>query len=187
MKTQMKMVMHNNRIELKINATTIRSAEIAESSIKAPLINQECSEIDIKIQINNNPTTAIIDTGSPITVISKRLYNSLEKSFSEENIAISGLKKTSVFKTFALFSCESNGTIETLCEFDVKLIHADFQCISPLIVTSNLAHDCFIGMNVLTKWPTMNNAINVLRKVKLNKNDTNFNLNLTSTRLHNIC
>ena len=95
----------------------------------------------------------------------------------------SGLKKTSV----ALFSCESNGAIETLGECDVKLIHADFQCISPVIVASNLAHDCLIGMNVLTKWPTMNNAINVLRRVKINKIDSNFNPSLTSTRLHNIC
>ena len=115
--------MHNNQIELKINATTITKAEIAGSSIKATLINQDCSKIGIKIQINNKPISAIIDTGSPVTVISKRLYNSLEKSFSEANKKLSsGLKKTSV----ALFSCEPNSSIETLGECDVKLIHGDF-------------------------------------------------------------
>ena len=65
------------------------------------------------------------------------------------------------------FSCEAVEAMNTICECHVLIKHKEFQCLSPVIIAVDLAHDCLISMNVLVMWSTMSDAIDVLMKARL--------------------
>ena len=157
-----------------------------DQTARAEVYDPECKEIAIPINVNDAVATAIIDTGSPVTVISKGLYERMgEELIDQKSKVKSNLKETSI----KLFSCEVDKALNTLGECDVMLRHDQFNCISPVIVAVDLAHDCLIGMNVLVLWPKKRNAIDVLLKVRLqSKNaDPKFEADTQATRLNNIC
>ena len=107
------------------------------------MYDPNCKEIAVNINVNDSTAVAIIDTGSPVTVISKGMFERMGVEFEEnKSLVKSNLKKSSV----KLFSCEVDKALETLGECDVMLRHDQFQCISPVIVAVDLAHDC---LNVL--------------------------------------
>ena len=108
-----------------------------------------------------------------------------EEFIDQQSTVKSNLKSTSI----KLFSCEVDKSLNTLGECDVMLRHDRFNCISPVIVAVDLAHDCLIGMNVLVFWPTMRNAIEVLLKARLQSTnvDPKFESDTQATRLNNIC
>ena len=54
---------HNNRIEIKINATITDHSSSEQETPVAPLINKDCQEISIKVSLNGHTTNAIIDMG----------------------------------------------------------------------------------------------------------------------------
>ena len=150
------------------------------------MYDPNCKEIAVNINVNDSTAVAIIDTGSPVTVISKGMFERMGVEFEENKIKIkSNLKKSTV----KLFSCEVDKALETLGECDVMLKHDQFQCISPVIVAVDLAHDCLIGMNVLVLWPTMRDAIEVLLKARQHNSNDNrkFESDSKATRLNNIC
>ena len=89
----------------------------------------------------------------------------MRKKFEDvDNCIMSTLIKPSV----SLYSSELVSEISTLGECDVKLKFKDFECISTVIVAKNLAYECLLGMNVLTKWPAMREAIKIMAKVSGN-------------------
>ena len=148
--------MHNNRIEIKINATITEHSSSEQDTPVAPLINKECQEISIKVSLNGHSTNAIIDTGSPVTVISKRFFDQMSKTFKEgDSTTKSEIKKSSV----SLYSCEAESAVSTIGECVVLLEHRGSNCVSSVIVAKNLAHECLLGMNVLTKWPVTKDEI----------------------------
>ena len=79
--------------------------------------------------------------------------------------------------------------MNTMGECDVLIKHKEFQCLSPVIIAEDLAHDCLIGMDVLVMWPTMRDAIDVLMKARLGDKERNsgFKSDSTATRLNNVC
>ena len=107
-----------------------------------------------------------------------------EEFIDQKSKVKSNLKETSI----KLFSCEVDKALNTLGECDVMLRHDQFNCISPVIVAVDLAHDCLIGMNVLVLWPTMRNAFDVLLKARLQSKNANpkFEADTQATRLNNI-
>ena len=76
--------------------------------------------------VNNAKAIAIIYTGSPVTVISERLFERMDRNFFD-GISIVGckLKKPSV----KMYSCEDTNQIHTPGECDVKIENGNFQCI----------------------------------------------------------
>ena len=78
--------------------------------------NTECHEITVSLSINDQISTAYIDTGSPVTVVNKRLYDRMRKKFDGDNSIITTLIKPSV----SLYSSELVSEISTLGECDVK-------------------------------------------------------------------
>ena len=175
-----------NSIKVRINATVGKVSSESDQMARAQVYDPECKEIAIPINVNDAIATAIIDTGSPVTVISKGLFERMSEEFIDQQLTVkSNLKATSI----KLFSCEVDKALKTLGECDVMLRHDQFNCISPVIVAVDLAHDCLIGMNVLVLWPTMRNAIEVLLKARLQSAnvDPKFESDTQATRLNNIC
>ena len=130
---------HNNRIEVKINATTIDKNSSEHETPIAPLINKDFQEITIKVSINGQAKNVIIDTGSPVTVINKRFFNRMSKTFDEGGFSNkSELIKSSV----SLYSCEAESAVSTMGECDVILEHKGSKCVTSVIVAKKLAHEC---------------------------------------------
>ena len=96
-----------------------------------------------------------------MTVISREVYDEMDREFEEERKCIISVVRKSKLK---LFSCERDQAVATSGQCDKKLEHDDFQCITPVIVAKGLAHECLIGMNVLVRWPAMKEAIRLLLK-----------------------
>ena len=78
--------------------------------------NTECHEITVSLSINDQISTAYIDTGSPVTVVNKRLYDRMRNKFDGDSSIITTLIKPSV----SLYSSELVSEISTLGECDVK-------------------------------------------------------------------
>ena len=135
--------------------------------------------------MNDAVATAIIDTGSPVTVISQGLFERMGEEFEENSVVLkSNLKIPSV----KIFSCEIDKAMDTLGQCDVLLKHDKFECVSPVIVAVDLAHDCLIGMNVLMLWPTIREAIEVLMRANTVKDKiVLFDPDSRTTRLNNAC
>ena len=85
----------------------------------------------------------------------------MRKKFNDDN----SIKPTLIKPSVNLYSSELVSVISTLGECDVKLKFKDFECLSTVIVATNLAYECLLGMNVLTKWPAMREAIEIMAKV----------------------
>ena len=137
------------------------------------------------MKVNDTDATAIIDTGSPVTVISRGLFNRMGDEYEDEQKKVKSHLKNSSIK---LFSCEADQVMNTIVECNVMIKHREFQCLSdhtsPVIIAVDLAHDCLIGMNVLVMWPTMRDAIDVLMKARIGDNERNprFKSDSTATR-----
>ena len=122
--------MHNNRIEIKINATTVDNKTSAQEREVASLINMEGHDITMDVSVNEQQTKAIIDTGSPVTVISKRLFDRMNKTFNDGDASIeTNLIKTSV----RLYSCEAEKAVYTMGECNFLLIHKGSKCVSSVM------------------------------------------------------
>ena len=149
---------------------------------KQKLPHLEFEDITMDVSINGQPTKAISDTGSPVTVISKILFDRMDKKFDDGNLYVqTSLGKTSI----SLYLCEAESAVSTIGECNVLIIYKGSMCVSSVNVAKNLAHDCLLGMNVLTKWPGTKDAIEVLLKASGNKTyegHTRFNTNAKATR-----
>ena len=119
-------------------------------------------------------------------VISRGVYDVMDREFEEEGNSVSSSIRKSKLK---LFSCERDQVVATSGECDVKLKHHDFQCITPVIVAKGLANECLIGMNVLVRWPAMKEAIRVLlnRQPENERDSISWSKNPQIARLNNIC
>ena len=51
---------------------------------RVPLKDLKTQEIALKIKINGQFIKAILDTGSPVTVISRRVYDAMNREFKGE-------------------------------------------------------------------------------------------------------
>ena len=175
-----------NSISIEVNAVITQDQPESGISLRAPLIDTQHQEIALEVLINGKRIMAILDTGSPVTVISRRVYDDMTHLVEEAGISVSSELRKSKIK---LFSCEKEQAVATAGECDVKLEHEEFRCVTPVIVAMGLAHECLIGMNVLVRWPTMKEAIRVLtqngqharREVEGLSHDPKI------ARLHNIC
>ena len=111
----------------------------------------------------------------------------MSKTFKEgDSTTKSEIKKSSV----SLYSCEAESAVSTIGECVVLLEHRGSNCVSSVIVAKNLAHECLLGMNVLTKWPVTKDAIEVLLTASGNKANDKYkclDTNVKAVRLHNIC
>ena len=173
-------------INFQTNAQVNNVCPEAGKTTRAQLFDPNNQEISVKLSVNDATVTAIIDTGSPVTVISKGLFDRMGEDFEENQVVQkSNLKNLSI----KLFSCEVDKALATLGECEVFLRHEQFMCVSPVIVAVDLAHDCLIGMNVLVLWPTMKDAIDVLMKARPEVEDSGqmFVPKSSATRLNNIC
>ena len=84
----------------------------------------------------------------PVTVISKRFFDQMSKTFDEGGSSKkSDLKKSSL----SLYSCEAESAVSTIGECVVLLEHRCSNCVRSVIVEKNLAYDCLLGMNLLIK------------------------------------
>ena len=93
-------------------------------------------EIALKVKINGRLIKAILDIGSPVTVISRAVYDEIDREFEEEGNRVSRVVRKLKFK---LFSCERDQAVATLGECDVKLEHDEFQCITQVIVAKGFS------------------------------------------------
>jgi hypothetical protein len=170
----------NVRINAAVKGDGTESGQIA----RAKVFDEEYKEIAVVVKVNDTDTTAIIDTGSPVTVISRGLFDRMGNEYEDNQQKVKSNLKNSSIK---LFSCEADQVMKTMGECNVIIKHKEFQCLSPVIIAVDLAHDCLIGMNVLVMWPTMKNAIDVLMKARIGEedNDSRFKSDSTATRLNN--
>ena len=79
-------------------------------------------EIALKVKINGRLIKAILDTGSPVTVISRGVYDEMDREFEEEGNRVSSVVRKSKLK---LFSCKRDQAVATSGECVVKLEHDD--------------------------------------------------------------
>ena len=92
-----------NNINVRINATVSKPNIELDQAARAQVYDPNCKEIADKINVNDSMAVAIIDTGSPVTVISKGVFERMGDKFEENKIVVKkNLKKSSV----KLFSCE---------------------------------------------------------------------------------
>ena len=70
---------------------------------RVPLVDQKTPEIALKIKINGRIIKAILVTGSPVTVISRGVYDNMGREIEEEGKIVSSIIRKSKLK---LFSCE---------------------------------------------------------------------------------
>ena len=171
-------------MEISGNAVLSRDESTEGGTTRVPLIDSGCQEIALKVKTNGTSTRAILDTGSPVTVISHRLYEKLAKEFEDDGKRVSSTLRKSKIK---LFSCEKDQAVATTGECEIRLEHDDFQCVTQVIVASGLAHDCLIGMNILVRWPAMKEAIGVLLQNEKMSEMQMCSDNTKIARLHNIC
>ena len=134
------------KINVEINAQVNNVSTEPGKTTRAQVFDPNNQEIAVKLCVNDATDTAIIDTGSPVTVISKGLLDRIGEDFEENQVVQKSNLKVSSIK---LFSCEVNKAQATLGECDVLLRHEQLMCVSPVIVAVDPAHDCLIGMNVL--------------------------------------
>ena len=92
-----------------------------DQTARAEVYDPECKEIAIPINVNDAIATAIIAvvmispyTGSPVTVISRNLFERMGEEFiDQKSTLIRNLKATSI----KVFSCEVGKALNTLGEF----------------------------------------------------------------------
>ena len=132
-----------------------------KSTTKVPLIDSRCQEIALRVKINGISVKTIQDTGSPVTVISRSIYEELASEFEDDGKRVSSALRRSKIK---LFACEKHRAVAMSGECDLKIEKEEFQWVSKSNGASGLAHDCLIGMNILVRWPTMKEAISVSMK-----------------------
>ena len=114
-------------------------SSVTDRTVRAQVFDPDCKVIAIPINVND--AVAIIDTGSPVIVTSKGLFEHMGEEFIDQQSTVkSNLKRNSI----KLFFCEVNKALNTFRECDVMLRHDQFICISPVIVAVDLAHDCLI-------------------------------------------
>ena len=84
-----------NSIAIEVNAMVTREEQIEKNTYRVPLVDQKTPEIALNIRINGKSIKAILDTGSPVTVISRRVYDYIGREFEEEgNIVSSSIRKS---------------------------------------------------------------------------------------------
>ena len=80
-----------------------RKERIENCTQRVPLVDQKTPEIALKIKINGRIIKAILFTGSPVTVISRGVYDNMGREIEEEGKIVSSIIRKSKLK---LFSCE---------------------------------------------------------------------------------
>ena len=150
-----------NNIAIEVNAQISQEEQDKCVAQRVPLIDLKTQEIALKIKINGKFIKTILDTGSQVTVISRKVYDAMDREFEEEGTIVSSAIRKSKLK---LFSCKRDHAVAISGECDVKLEKDEFKCITPVIVAKGLAHECLIGMNVLVRWPILKEAISALLK-----------------------
>ena len=175
-----------NSTAIEVNAMIPREEQIEKFTHRVPLEDQKTPEIALNIKINGKSIKAILDTGFSVTVISPGVYDIMGREFEEEGNIISSIIRKSKLK---LFSCERDQAVATSGEYDVKLEHDDFQCITAVIVAKGLAHECLVDMNVLVRWPAMKEAIRVLlqRPPEYERDRNDWSNSPQFARFNNIC
>ena len=79
--------------------------------------------------------------------------------------------------------------MNTMGECDVMIKQKEFQCLRPVIIAVDPAHDCLIGINVLVILAKMRDVIDVLMKARLSDKEKNsrYKSDSIATRLNNVC
>ena len=130
---------------MRINATIGESRDSGKIT-RAKVFDAEYKKIAVLVKMNNTDATVITDTGSPETVISKGLFDRLGDKYEDKKQKVKLNLKNSSIK---LFSCQVEHDMNKKGECYVMIKHKEFQCLSSVIISVDLAHDCLIGMNVL--------------------------------------
>ena len=97
---------------------------------RVPLVDMRTPEIALKVKINGLLIKAILDTGSPVTVISRGVNDEMDREFEEGGSRVSSTVRKSKLK---LFSCERDQAVATKGECDAKIAREEFQCITTVI------------------------------------------------------
>ena len=148
-----------NSIAIKVNALIPQEEQEENDTQRISLVDLKTQQIALKLKVKGRLIKAILDTRSPVTIISRGVYDAMDSEFEEGANSVSSSIRKSKLTIFL-----SDQAVTTSGECDVKLEHDDFHCITPVIVAKGLAHECLIGMNVLVRWPAMIEAIRVLLK-----------------------
>ena len=137
---------------------------------RAKVFDAEYKDIEVVVKVNDTDASAIIDTGSPVTVFKRELIDRMGDEYEDNQQKVKLIIKNSSIK---LFSCEADQVMNTMGDCNVMIKH----------------NDCLIGMNVLVIWPTMKDAIDVLMKARFGGKEKNsrFEPDSNATRLNNIC
>ena len=173
-------------IAIEVNALITQEEHEDKGTQRVPLMDLKIQEIALKLKVNGKLIKAIMDTESPVTVISRGVYNAMEREFEKGENSVSIYIRKSNLK---LFSCKKDQAVATSGECDVKLKHDDFKCITPVILAKGLAHECMIGMNMFVRWLAMKEERRVLLKRQPEDESDNSSLsqNPEIARLNNIC
>ena len=113
-----------NSIAIEVNGVTTREEQNEIDAGRVELIDPQTLEIALHIKINGRCIKAVLDTGSPVTVISQGVYERMDRGFEEGTKFVSSVIRKSKLK---LFSCEKEQAVATSGECDVRLEHKDFQ------------------------------------------------------------
>ena len=74
-----------NNIAIEVNALISQEEQDNSGTQRVPLIDLKTQEVALKIKINGKFIKAILDTGSPVTAISRRVYDAMNREFKEED------------------------------------------------------------------------------------------------------
>ena len=78
----------SNNVSIKGNELVSREVQEFSNIERAPLIEISHQEIVLMVKINGKITPAILDTSSPVTVISQRLYDDIANILEERGVRV---------------------------------------------------------------------------------------------------
>ena len=131
---------HQDLTKSRTNLRNLFNEKIQESGqiLRAKVFYPEYKEISLIVKVNDTAAKTIIDKGSPVTVISKGLFDRMGDEYEDNKLKLKVDLKISSIK---LFSCEAEQAMNTMGECDVMIKHKEFQCLSRVIIAVDLAHD----------------------------------------------
>ena len=102
-------------VNVRINATTGESTNSGQIA-RAKVFNSQYKEIALVVKVNDTDATAIINTESPVTVISRGLFDRMGDEYEDNQQKVKLIIKNSSIK---LFSCEADQVMNTMGECNV--------------------------------------------------------------------
>lgn len=116
-------------------------------------MNKGLDAITSKLFISGIPVKFLVDTGSSVSIINCDVFRKLR---AYKNVVVHPCQ-------FSLKSCSVDGNLSIIGKIFESISHQDY-CESNVefIVCRELEHECIIGLDVLSKWPKMRKALELM-------------------------